>query len=90
MNIPNRATSSSAKLKDDFGLSAPQMKTIEQYIQTNGMAYIEEKIAVINSEPRPNVARALLAALKCDWKLPVNRKVPKRRSQPWPKNCRPR
>jgi hypothetical protein len=71
------------KLKDDFGLSAPQMKTIEQYIQTNGMAYIEEKIAVVNSEPRPNAARAFLAALKGDWKLPVKRKPPpKRRPQP--------
>jgi hypothetical protein len=70
------------KLKDDFGLSGPQMKTIEQYIQTNGMAYIEEKIAVVDSEPRPNAARAFLAALKCDWKLPVKRKLPKRRSQP--------
>ena len=84
---PNEHTQSGVdeflrKLKDDFGLSAPQMKTIEQYIQTNGMAYIEEKIAVVNSEARPNAARAFLAALKCDWKLPVNRKVPKRRSQP--------
>jgi hypothetical protein len=71
------------KLKDDFGLSAPQVKTIEQYIQTNGMAYIEEKIAVVNSEPRPNAARAFLAALKGDWKLPVKRKLPpKRRPQP--------
>lgn len=71
------------KLKDDFGLSAPQVKTIEQYIQTNGIAYIEEKIAVVNSEPRPNAARAFLAALKGDWKLPVKRKLPpKRRPQP--------
>jgi hypothetical protein len=71
------------KLKDDFGLSAPQVKTIEQYIQTDGMAYVEEKIAVVNSEPRPNAARAFLAALKGDWKLPVKRKLPpKRRAQP--------
>lgn len=71
-----------SKLKDDFGLSAPQMKTIEHYIETNGMAYIEEKIAVVNSEPRTNVARAFLAALKGDWKLPVKRKpVPKRKPQ---------
>jgi hypothetical protein len=54
------------KLKDDFGLSAPQVKTVEQYIQTHGMAYIEEKIAVVNSESRPNVARAFLAALKSE------------------------
>ena len=84
---PNEHTQSGAdvflrKLKDDFGLSAPQMKTIEQYIQTNGMAYIEEKIAVVNSEPRANAARAFLAALKGDWKLPVKRKLPKRRPQP--------
>jgi len=71
------------KLKDDFGLSAPQMKTIEQYLQTNGMGYIEEKIAVVNSEPRPNAARTFLAALKGDWKLPVKRKPPpKPKSQP--------
>ena len=71
------------KLKDDFGLSAPQVKTIEQYIQTHGMAYIEEKIAVVNSESRPNAARAFLGALKGDWKLPVKRKPPpKRRPEP--------
>lgn len=71
------------KLKDDFGLSAPQVKIVEQYIQTHGMAYIEEKIAVVNSESRPNAARAFLAALKGDWKLPVKRKPPpKRRPEP--------
>jgi plasmid replication initiation protein len=71
------------KLKDDFGLSAPQVKTIEQYIQTHGMAYIEEKIAVVNSESRPNAARAFLGALKGDWKLPVKRKQPpNRRPEP--------
>jgi hypothetical protein len=47
------------------------------------MAYIEEKIAVVNSESRPNAARAFLAALKGDWKLPVKRELPpKRRTQP--------
>ena len=71
------------KLKDAFGLSAPQVKTIEQYIQIHGMAYIEEKIAVVNSESRPNAARAFLGALKGDWKLPVKRKPPpKRRPEP--------
>ncbi|MGA8656272.1 MAG: hypothetical protein WB586_08995, partial [Chthoniobacterales bacterium] len=71
------------KLKDDFGLSVPQMKTIDRYIQTNGMAYIEEKIAVVNSEQRPNAARTFLAALKGDWKLPVKRKAaPKPKPQP--------
>ncbi|HEY5742732.1 MAG TPA: replication initiation protein [Terrimicrobiaceae bacterium] len=62
------------KLKQDFGLSAPQIKIIQQYIETNGMAYVEEKIAVVNSEPRSNAARTFLAALKDDWKLPVKRK----------------
>jgi Initiator Replication protein len=62
------------KLKQDFGLGAPQVKTVQQYIETNGMAYVEEKIAVVNSEPRPNAARTFLAALKGDWKLPVKRK----------------
>ena len=47
------------------------------------MAYLEEKIAVVNSEPRPNAARTFLAALKGDWKLPVKRKpVPISKPQP--------
>jgi hypothetical protein len=50
------------------------VKIIQQYIETNGMAYLEEKIAVVNSEPRSNAARTFLAALKDDWKLPVKRK----------------
>ena len=62
------------KLKQDFGLSTPQVKIVEQYIETNGMANVQEKIAVVNSEARPNAARTFLAALKDDWKLPVKRK----------------
>jgi hypothetical protein len=47
------------------------------------MAHIEEKIAVVNSEPRPSAARTFLAALKGDWKLPVKRKpAPKPKHQP--------
>ena len=71
------------KLKQDFGLSAPQTKTVQQFIETNGMGYVEEKVAVVNCEARPNAARAFLAALKGDWKLPVKRKAvakPKRQS----------
>ena len=79
-----------SKLKQDFGLSAPQIKTVEQYIETNGMAYVEEKIAVVNSEPRPNAARTFLAALKGDWKLPVKRKpVPIPKPQPLPQEPPP-
>ncbi|HEY5814347.1 MAG TPA: replication initiation protein, partial [Terrimicrobiaceae bacterium] len=33
------------KLKQDFGLSAPQINAVHQYLETNGMAYVEEKIA---------------------------------------------
>lgn len=73
------------KLKQDFGLSAPQVNTVRQYIQNNGMAYVEEKIAVVNSEPRPNAARAFLAALKGDWQLPVRYKPPKPKPKPAPK-----
>lgn len=72
--IAPEATVFLGKLKQDFGLSAPQIKIIQQYIETNGMAYVEEKIAVVNSEPRSNAARTFLAALKDDWKLPVKRK----------------
>ncbi|HET7238331.1 MAG TPA: replication initiation protein [Terrimicrobiaceae bacterium] len=72
--VAPEATVFLGKLKQDFGLSAPQIKIIQQYIETNGMAYVEEKIAVVNSEPRSNAARTFLAALKDDWKLPVKRK----------------
>jgi hypothetical protein len=56
------------------------------------MAYVEEKIAVVNSEARPNAARTFLAALKGDWKLPVRRKpvAPTRKPQPLPQERRPR
>jgi plasmid replication initiation protein len=70
------------KLKQDFGLSAPQVKSVQEYIETNGIAYVKEKIAVVDAEPRPNAARTFFAALKGDWKLPVKRKpvpTPKRR-----------
>jgi plasmid replication initiation protein len=70
------------KLRDEFGLSTLQMVKIEQYIATKGMAYLEEKIAVVNSEPRPNAARAFLAALKGDWKLPVKLAPARKRKKP--------
>jgi len=96
LELPERNGSESetvvflSKLKQDFGLSAPQIKTVQQYIETNGMAYVEEKIAVVNSEPRPNAARTFLAALKGDWKLPVKRKpVPKPKPQPLPQERPP-
>jgi hypothetical protein len=50
------------KLKQDFGLSVPQVKIVQQHIETNGMAYVEEKIAVVNSEPRPNAAPDFLGS----------------------------
>jgi plasmid replication initiation protein len=78
-----------SKLKQDFGLSAPQIKTVQQYIETNSMAYVEEKIAVVNSEPRPNAARTF-STHKGDWKLPVKRKpFPIRSHNPCPRNGRP-
>jgi plasmid replication initiation protein len=76
------------KLEQDFGLSAPQVKTVQQYMEANGIDYIEEKIAVVNSEPRPNAARTFLAALKGDWKLPVKRKPPLK-SKPLPQEQSP-
>jgi plasmid replication initiation protein len=72
--IGSETVVSLGKLKQDFGLSGPQVKMVQQYIDTLGRAYVEEKIAVVNSEPRPNAARTFLAALKGDWKLPVKRK----------------
>ena len=43
-------------------------------IRTGSSLEHGEKIAVVNSEQRPNAAPTLLTAPKDDWKLPVKRK----------------
>jgi plasmid replication initiation protein len=79
LSVPDEENEAAAtmllrKIKDEFGLSAPQLKAVEKSMEINGLIYIEEKVAVVNSEPRDNAARTFLAAIKGDWKLPVKLK----------------
>lgn len=51
-----------------FGLNEVQRKKVHSYVLESGAAYLHEKLAVVAQEPRKNSARALLAALRDDWK----------------------
>jgi hypothetical protein len=54
-----------------FGLNDQQKAAIERYCSERGEAYVLEKIAIVDQEPRENAARAFLAALRDDWKPKV-------------------
>jgi len=58
-------------VKVKYGLSHVQAEKVRQYVRTKGATFVREKMAVVDREPRPNVARTLLAALRDDWQLPV-------------------
>jgi plasmid replication initiation protein len=51
-----------------YGLNDQQKTTVEKYCAERGEAYVLEKVAVVDQEPRENAARAFLAALRDDWK----------------------
>jgi plasmid replication initiation protein len=59
------------EVKVNYGLSEAQAEKVRQYVRSKGTAFVREKMAVVDREPRPNIARALLAALRDDWQLPV-------------------
>lgn len=54
-----------------FGLNEAQRQKVHSYVVERGAAYLHEKIAVVAQEPRKNSAKALLAALRDDWKPAV-------------------
>jgi plasmid replication initiation protein len=54
-----------------FGLNEAQRQKVHSYVIERGAAYLHEKLAVVAQEPRNNSAKALLAALRDDWKLAV-------------------
>jgi hypothetical protein len=54
-----------------FGLNEAQRQKVRSYVVERGEAYLHEKLAVVTQEPRKNSARALLAALRDDWKPAV-------------------
>jgi len=55
------------EVKAKYGLSQVQAEKVRQYAQKQGTPFVREKMAVVDREPRANLARALLAALRDDW-----------------------
>ena len=64
-----------------FGLNEVQRKKVESYVAERGGAYLREKLAVVTQEPRKNGAKALLAALRDDWKPAVEMKKVRRQKK---------
>lgn len=76
-----------SEVKSKYGLSQVQAEKIRKYVRSKGATFVREKMAVVDREPRPNVARTLLAALRDDWQLPVKSGSSKPKSeQPLPIN----
>jgi plasmid replication initiation protein len=59
------------EVKVKYGLNHVQAEKVLEYVRSKGATFVREKMAVVDLEPRPNVARTLLAALRDDWQLPV-------------------
>jgi hypothetical protein len=51
-----------------YGLSESQRSTLQNHYAKRGVAYIREKMVVVDQEPRQNAAKAFLAALRDDWR----------------------
>ena len=59
-----------AAIAKEFGLTRPQELGLRAYAVREGLQYLQDKANIVRSQPRANVARAFLAALRDDWKLP--------------------
>jgi Initiator Replication protein len=71
-----------------YGLSESQRSTVQNHYTKRGVAYIREKMIVVDQEPRQNAAKAFLAALRDDWKPKIQTvkplPLPKKRVEPKP------
>jgi plasmid replication initiation protein len=66
-------------LRNVYQLNDEQLAKVSGYISKNGIEYVREKITLTELEPRDNVARYFMAALRDDFKLPVRQlREPKR------------
>ena len=65
-------------LGEAYQLNEDQRKKIDGYIERKGIQYVREKITLTELEPRENIARFFMAAVRDDFKMPV-------RSAPAPK-----
>jgi hypothetical protein len=59
-----------AEIAKEFGLTRPQELGLRAYAVREGLQYLQDKANIVRSQPRANLARAFLAALRDDWKLP--------------------
>jgi plasmid replication initiation protein len=74
-------------VSERFGLNETQRKKVHAYVVERGAAYLHEKLVVVTQEPRKNSAKALLAALRDDWKPAVAiKKRPPQKKQTTDKN----
>ena len=83
LGLENRSANPEHLLDDvceRFVLNETQRQKVKSYVLERGAAYLKEKLAVVAQEPRKNSAKALLAALRDDWKPAVEIK-----RQPWQK-----
>jgi plasmid replication initiation protein len=74
-------------IKEAYQLNNDQVTRVQSYIAESGMQYVLDKISVTEREPRDNVARFFLAALRDDYKIQVRHvpvKKPKPRTEPLP------
>lgn len=76
------------EVKAKYGLSQVQAEKVRTYVHSKGAAYVREKMAVVDREPRANVARALLAALRDDWQ--PSRKAGSGKSKAEPSASKPK
>jgi plasmid replication initiation protein len=66
-------------VKNVYQLNDEQLAKVSGYISKSGIEYVREKVTLTELEPRDNVARYFMAALRDDFKLPVRRlREPKR------------
>lgn len=70
--------------KAKYGLSQVQADKVQKYCEAKGAAYVREKMAVVDREPRQNAARAFLAALRDDWQPPIKAGSKKKEPAPAP------
>jgi hypothetical protein len=59
------------QLGREYGLSEKQRKVVSEYRDSRGEEFVREKAEIVRAQPRPNAARALMAALRDDWQPPV-------------------
>jgi hypothetical protein len=65
-----------AYLGETYQLNEDQRNKVDGYIQKKGIEYVREKITLAELEPRENIARYFMAAVRDDFKMPI-RSVPK-------------